>query len=1022
MSSDVDLQPELNDLDHARQMLSAGNYPQAELFLRRHLRFGGSATHAKELFSIIYQGYGLPEDFKLCEALAEDVTSKPKYLLIKAWGFGFWSDVHHVVGQLLLAELTHRIPIVHWGANSLFTDGSVREAYSMYFEPPSSVRVEDLPPDIRIFPPKWTAQNLLDNDVQKWAGPHSRMAAPYLFNREEDLVVSDFYMTIISLVPWISPKSRYFGKRDEEIYGELFAKYLKPAPSILAQVDAFFDTTLAGRPWVAVHARGSDKVHESAGLQQTNSRYFGFIDRIVELNPDIGVFLLTDSAALHAEFQKRYGERLATTAALRSTSDTGVHMQGHSGLRVGTEVLVDALLASRCDYFIGNQESNVSLAISSMKDWAKGLIFMLGDFNFRAENTFLHKRAPTELQCCRLCSKPVRFMYRNVAPGRQGVGYHQCSGCGALQTDDPQGLRQPHAETVKTDALLASHTLFNVFALPRLLDVLKVRADDTAVDYGGGAGLFARLMRDLGYNFHLCDPHGSAEYMQNYVVNEFPRKWRVVTLFNVASRFVNPQQDWAQVFACDPDWVIGNTPIYAQQDADWTELTHDEGRPAFYYSLESLAHIARTNGRFAYYLGTYFLFARTALDASALAAIQTWQLNLQSARRSAFEAWNASPYQHANADVIQSQAYAALRQHGKRIAIDGIFFRFSTGIARVWKRLFAHWATSTLAPSLVVIDRGRTAPRFAGIHYVDMPHYDFATPNHAQDSQLLQAICDQEDIGLFISTYYTTPVTTPSALLVLDMIPEVLAYDLSNPQWVGKKRAIEYAQTFLSISQSTENDLVRFYPQLQDIPKKVSYCGCDFRTANSLQVNAFKAKFQIQRPYFLLVGDRSGPKNSELFFKAFALLGEERSKFSIVCTLSSTGLEPEEARHVGDAQVHMVVLNDEELQSAYTGAIALAYPSRYEGFGLPVLEAMACSCPVITCNNSSIPEVGGDAVIYVDPDNVTQMYQALLDVQLPAARSHLVTKGLQQAKRFSWERMAREVGLHLAQWATRPHP
>lgn len=113
----------------------------------------------------------------------------------------------------------------------------------------------------------------------------------------------------------------------------------------------------------------------------------------------------------------------------------------------------------------------------------------------------------------------------------------------------------------------------------------------------------------------------------------------------------------------------------------------------------------------------------------------------------------------------------------------------------------------------------------------------------------------------------------------------------------------------------------------------------------------------------------------------------------------------------------MLILNDEELQCAYSGALALSYPSRYEGFGLPVLEGMACSCPVITTRASSLPEVGGDAVIYVDPDSVDEMHQALLDVQNASTRADLIARGLRQAENFSWSRMAREVGQRLAQWA-----
>ena len=95
--------------------------------------------------------------------------------------------------------------------------------------------------------------------------------------------------------------------------------------------------------------------------------------------------------------------------------------------------------------------------------------------------------------------------------------------------------------------------------------------------------------------------------------------------------------------------------------------------------------------------------------------------------------------------------------------------------------------------------------------------------------------------------------------------------------------------------------------------------------------------------------------------------------------------------------------------TAYSGAIALIYPSLYEGFGLPIVEAMACGCPVITCRNSSLTEVSGDAAIYVDEYDVLEMIQALEQVQIPKIRHKLIEAGLEQSKKFSWKKMAEEI-------------
>lgn len=339
-----------------------------------------------------------------------------------------------------------------------------------------------------------------------------------------------------------------------------------------------------------------------------------------------------------------------------------------------------------------------------------------------------------------------------------------------------------------------------------------------------------------------------------------------------------------------------------------------------------------------------------------------------------------------------------------RIVIDGVFFQFApTGIARVWTRVIRDWISRGLANRLLIVDRGGTLPTFDDVARVTAPSCLYDDP--AGDRRLLQDICDRAGADVFVSTYYSSPLTTPAMVLVHDMIPEVLGWDLSHPMWVQKHQAIADAASLVAVSHHTAKDLVRWAGRPLDLT--VAHNGCDFGPPPADRVQAFRDRHALQRQYFMLSGSRGSYKNPELFFRAFAALGSARDGLAVVCTGGGT-VDDDLRELAGTAEIHVLRLDDDDLQCAYAGAIALVYPSLYEGFGLPVLEAMACGCPVVTTRVASLPEVGGDAARYVDmgDDALPQMTAHLEAVQRPDVRVAMVEAGLRQASRFRWDAMA----------------
>ena len=307
-------------------------------------------------------------------------NGREKFLLIKAWGYGFWSDVNHLLGQCLLAEMTGRTPVAYWGGNSLFSDDPSGNAFENFFEPVSSSSQRQLVTDCQsYYPPKWHAGNLALYGVNQAAGPWSRCSSLYALERGEDVVVSDFHHAVHDLVPWIAPGHPLHGMTTDEIYRYLFRRYLKVRPAIAARVDSFFQREMGTGNHLALHIRGGDKGGEDSNLVLLNSLYPAEIERHLQEHPETGLFLITDDTEVLSSYQRRYRDRLIHTGATRTSTGQGVHYQKQaSRYRLGEEVLVDALLAARCHGFIGNGLSNVSCAVAQMKPWPEGSCRLLG--------------------------------------------------------------------------------------------------------------------------------------------------------------------------------------------------------------------------------------------------------------------------------------------------------------------------------------------------------------------------------------------------------------------------------------------------------------------------------------------------------------------------------------------------------------------------------------------------------------------------------------------------------------------
>jgi glycosyltransferase involved in cell wall biosynthesis len=241
-------------------------------------------------------------------------------------------------------------------------------------------------------------------------------------------------------------------------------------------------------------------------------------------------------------------------------------------------------------------------------------------------------------------------------------------------------------------------------------------------------------------------------------------------------------------------------------------------------------------------------------------------------------------------------------------------------------------------------------------------------------------------------------------LTVYDMTYELFPekFSQNDPSILQKRKSIECADALIAISESTRRDMVR----LLGIPsQRISV----IYLANSLTA-APRLGPPIDGPYILFVGQRVPHKNFMRLLTSYCQSPRLHGSFTLVCFGGAPVTDEERsvlARHGCEGRMQWRTGDDGTLASCYGSASLLVYPSLYEGFGMPLIEAMHYGCPVVASNAGSLPEVGGDACLYFDPFNAQELAEKMELVLFDdGLRSAMIERGLARERAFSWERCA----------------
>lgn len=263
----------------------------------------------------------------------------------------------------------------------------------------------------------------------------------------------------------------------------------------------------------------------------------------------------------------------------------------------------------------------------------------------------------------------------------------------------------------------------------------------------------------------------------------------------------------------------------------------------------------------------------------------------------------------------------------------------------------------------------------------------------------------------YFDNYFLGHIKKPFVLTVYDMIHEKYAeYFENNVDSINKRRLCEKADKIIAISNSTKKDLIDIF----EVPKEkieVIYLATDYDS-----IGATKPIFDFQgMRYLLFTGNRYIYKNFFTFLIAVSPILKQYKDLQLICT--GPNFNALEKRWIEDLGINDKVKscfceNDSELVYLYQHAECFIFPSLYEGFGFPLLEAFACNCPIISSNGGSLPEIADNAAVYFNPKDIREMRQSILNVISDLSlKKELVEAGKLRLKDFSWDKCRIETNL-----------
>jgi glycosyltransferase involved in cell wall biosynthesis len=321
-----------------------------------------------------------------------------------------------------------------------------------------------------------------------------------------------------------------------------------------------------------------------------------------------------------------------------------------------------------------------------------------------------------------------------------------------------------------------------------------------------------------------------------------------------------------------------------------------------------------------------------------------------------------------------------------------------------------------------IVIRSESKNEFEGMEEIVVPYSSFPGYRFWRIFFQIPRILSNKNIDIVVEPAHFGPFNLPSKIkrvtvihdMTVFLLPEYHVWSSQFLQRMFLPRILKKADQIITNSNNTTVDLVKFFPDVKNKTTSI-LLGKDLSFKPQIK-NDVLLNYNIKQPYILFVGTLEPRKNVSTLIKAFDKFKDQTGLQHQLILIGKKGWKSDSIFDSIDQSpykkeiIWLGYVPKVELPVFYSMAEVFVYPSIYEGFGLPILEAMACGTPVITSKESSLPEIGDSSVSYINPDSIEQLTSQIIvlcsDSQKREKYSQL---GKEQAAKFSWEKTAKET-------------